>query len=103
VRLAAGGYDRAPGIYTNEQVHKWRPIFRSIHDNKSFVFVQLWALGRQSFPTVLARDGLKFVSASDDCYMDEESKQAAIDSNNHLHGLTKYEINQIHYRLCSCS
>jgi NADPH2 dehydrogenase len=91
---SAGGYDSAPGIFTDEQVEKWKPIFKTIHDNQSFVFVQLWALGRQSFPGVLARDGLKYVSASDDCYMDEESKQAAIESNNRLHGLTKDEIKQ---------
>jgi NADPH2 dehydrogenase len=44
----AGGYDSAPGIYTDEQVEKWTPIFKVIHDNKSFAFIQLWALGRQS-------------------------------------------------------
>lgn len=89
----AGGYDSAPGIYTDEQVEHWKPIFNAIHENKSFGFVQLWALGRQSIPAVLARDGHKFVSASA-IYMDDQSKEDAVKANNPIHALTKEEINE---------
>ncbi|CAL9734164.1 NADPH dehydrogenase 2 [Monosporozyma servazzii] len=91
---AAGGYDNAPGIWSDEQVAEWTKIFKKIHDNKSFVYVQLWNLGRQSSPEILARDGLKYVSASDDLYMNEETKQKALKANNPQHGLTKDEIKQ---------
>ncbi|CAL9731075.1 NADPH dehydrogenase 2 [Monosporozyma unispora] len=91
---SAGGYDNAPGIWSEEQVTEWTKIFKKIHDNKSFVYVQLWNLGRQSYADVLARDGLKYVSASDNVYMDEESKERAMKSNNPQHGLTKDEIKQ---------
>ncbi|CAL9737026.1 NADPH dehydrogenase 1 [Monosporozyma servazzii] len=94
ISAAAGGYDNAPGIWSEEQVAEWTKIFNKIHDNKSYVYVQLWNLGRQSFPDVLARDGLKYVSASDDVYMDEEQKEKALKSNNPQHGLTKDEIKQ---------
>ncbi|CAL9735186.1 NADPH dehydrogenase 1 [Monosporozyma servazzii] len=94
ISAAAGGYDNAPGIWSDEQVAEWTKIFKKIHDNKSFVYVQLWNLGRQAFADSLARDGLKYLSASDDIYMDEEQKEKALKSKNPQHGLTKAEIKQ---------
>lgn len=35
-----------------------------MHKNSSFIFLQLWALGRAAFPDVMEREGLPFVSAS---------------------------------------
>ena len=90
----AGGYDNAPGIWSEEQVAEWTKIFKAIHDNKSFVWVQLWVLGRQAFPDTLARDGLRYDSASDEVYMDKESEEKAKKSNNPQHGITKDEIKQ---------
>nr|AEP22544.1 old yellow enzyme [Kazachstania lodderae] len=90
----SGGYDNAPGIWSEEQLVEWRKIFSKIHENKSFVWVQLWVLGRQGFADCLARDGLRYDSASDDIYMDEEQKERAIKSNNLQHGITKDEIKQ---------
>ena len=94
ISAASGGYDNAPGIWSQEQVAEWTKIFKKIHDNKSFVYVQLWNLGRQSYADNLARDGLKYVSASDNVYMDEEQKERALKANNPQHGLTKDEIKQ---------
>ena len=90
----AGGYDNAPGIWSQEQVVEWTKIFKRIHDNKSFVFVQLWNLGRQSYADTLARDGLRYDSASDDVYMSEEQKERALKAKNPQHGITKDEIKQ---------
>ncbi|CCE61305.1 hypothetical protein TPHA_0A02230 [Tetrapisispora phaffii CBS 4417] len=90
----AGGYDNAPGVWSEEQLAEWKKIFARVHANKSFIWPQLWALGRQSEPDTLARDGLKYVSASDDLYRDETEKALAIKSNNPQHGLTKDEIKQ---------
>lgn len=90
----SGGYDNAPGIWSEEQIAEWKKIFAKIHENKSFVWVQLWVLGRQAFADVLARDGLRYDSASDEIYMDEDSKKRALTSGNKQHGITKDEIKQ---------
>ncbi|CCH43469.1 NADPH dehydrogenase 3 [Wickerhamomyces ciferrii] len=90
----SGGIKVAPGIFTQEQIEAWKPIHKKIHDNGSFSFQQLWNLGWQSWPGVLANDGLKFVGASDDNYMDETSKQAALEVGNPIHGLTIPEIKE---------
>ncbi|CCK71404.1 alkene reductase KNAG_0G03460 [Huiozyma naganishii CBS 8797] len=90
----AGGYDNAPGIWSDEQVAQWTKIFKRIHDNDSFVYVQLWALGRQSYADTLGRDGLRYDAPSDGNYMSEEQKERALKANNPQHGLTKGEIKQ---------
>lgn len=90
----AGGFDNAPGIWSEEQIEQWKKIFAKIHENKSYVYVQIWALGRQAFPDSLARDGLRYDSASDGIYMDEEMKDRALSSGNPQHGVTKAEIRQ---------
>ncbi|QLG72993.1 hypothetical protein HG535_0E00770 [Zygotorulaspora mrakii] len=90
----SGGYDNAPGIWSKEQCEQWEKIFKKIHENKSFVWVQLWVLGRQAFADTLARDGLRYDSASDEVYMSEEQEERAKKSDNPQHGITKEEIKQ---------
>ena len=88
----AGGIDDAPGIWNDEQVEAWSTIIKKVHDNGSNIFIQFWALGRQAFPGNLKRDGLRYISASDDTYIDYPRQEIAITANNHQHGLTKDEI-----------
>ncbi|QLG74980.1 hypothetical protein HG535_0H03070 [Zygotorulaspora mrakii] len=90
----SGGYDNPPGIWSKEQCEQWEKIFRKVHDNKSFIWVQLWVLGRQAYPDTLARDGLRYDSASDAVYMDAEQEEKANKANNPQHGITKDEIKQ---------
>jgi len=90
----AGGYDHAPGIWSDEQVAGWKKIFANIHENKSFVWVQLWNLGRHAGIREMARDGLRYDSASDGVYMDEESEKLSLEVKNPQHGLTQDEIKQ---------
>ena len=90
----AGGYDHAPGIWSEAQVTEWKKIFAKIHENKSFVWVQLWNLGRQAGIREMARDGLRYDSASDGVYMDEESEKLSLEVKNPQHGLTEDEIKQ---------
>ena len=94
VSAQAGGYDNAPGIWSEEQIAEWKKIFAKIHENGSFVWAQLWALGRQAYADALARDGLRYDSASDNLYMDDEHKEKALKSKNPQHGITKDEIKQ---------
>ncbi|KAI0078439.1 FMN-linked oxidoreductase [Panus rudis PR-1116 ss-1] len=61
----AGGYDNVPGLYTKEQLDAWKKIVHSVHARNSFIFSQLWALGRTADPSVLARNGFPHVAPSD--------------------------------------
>ena len=81
----AGGYDNVPGIYTDAHVEGWkkahciflsdywmradlRPglqVTEAVHEKGSFVFLQLWALGRAAQTEVLAKENNSpYVSAS---------------------------------------
>jgi len=65
---SAGGYANAPGIYSQEQIDAWKSVTDAVHEKGSFIYLQLWALGRASDPTTLKKElGEKGVvkSASD--------------------------------------
>jgi len=42
----AGGYNNVPGIWDEAQVAAWKPIVDAVHAKGSFIYLQLWALGR---------------------------------------------------------
>ena len=42
------GWLHAPGIYSEAQTEAWKQVTKAIHDNSSYVFVQLWHTGRAS-------------------------------------------------------
>ncbi|KDN35309.1 hypothetical protein RSAG8_11695, partial [Rhizoctonia solani AG-8 WAC10335] len=60
----ASGYDHIPGIWSDEQIEAWKKVTDAVHERRSYIYLQLWALGRAADPRVLAREGLPFVSAS---------------------------------------
>jgi NADPH2 dehydrogenase len=61
----AGGYDNVPGIYTDAHVEGWKKITEAVHEKGSFIFLQLWALGRTAETAVLAKENNSpYVSAS---------------------------------------
>jgi NADPH2 dehydrogenase len=65
ISQAAGGMDFVPGIYTQDHVEGWRKVTDAVHEKGSFIFCQLWALGRAAFPDVLLKENNSpFVSAS---------------------------------------
>jgi 2,4-dienoyl-CoA reductase-like NADH-dependent reductase (Old Yellow Enzyme family) len=47
------GYERTPGIWSNEQVAGWRRITDAVHDAGGRIFLQLWHVGRISHPILL--------------------------------------------------
>ncbi|KAI0342347.1 FMN-linked oxidoreductase [Trametopsis cervina] len=63
IAAKAGGYAHAPGIYTDEQVAAWKEIVDAVHSKGSFIFLQMWALGRGALIEEL--EGHDYVSASD--------------------------------------
>lgn len=60
----AAGYDHVPGIWSDEQIEAWKKVTDAVHEKQSYIFLQLWALGRAADPKVLEREGLPYVSAS---------------------------------------
>lgn len=68
IAAKAGGYDSVPGIWSQDQIDGWKKITDAIHEKKSFVYMQLWALGRATNPEALRKElgqDAKVVSASD--------------------------------------
>jgi NADPH2 dehydrogenase len=68
----AGGYPTVPGIFNDTHVKAWRNITDAVHEKGSFIYAQLWALGRTANKDALASLGHDLVSASD-IPMDEKS------------------------------
>jgi NADPH2 dehydrogenase len=63
----AGGYTNVPGIYNKAQIAAWKEVTDAVHAKKSFIFLQLWALGRAADEKVLKQElgeSGKVVSAS---------------------------------------
>ncbi|KZP09248.1 FMN-linked oxidoreductase, partial [Athelia psychrophila] len=52
----ASGYPCVPSIYSDEQIAGWKDIVDAVHAKGSFIYLQLWALGRQADPAELKRD-----------------------------------------------
>jgi len=42
----AGGFSNAPGIWSPAQIASWKNVTDAVHKKGSFIFLQLWALGR---------------------------------------------------------
>ncbi|KAG7446584.1 FMN-linked oxidoreductase [Guyanagaster necrorhizus] len=67
IAAKAGGIAHTPGIWSQEQIGAWRQITDGVHAKGSFIFCQLWALGRAADPKVLVGEDPTFpyISASD--------------------------------------
>ncbi|KAI0252327.1 NADH:flavin oxidoreductase/NADH oxidase [Lactifluus subvellereus] len=53
----AAGYTNVPGIWNGAQIAGWKAVTNAVHANGSFIFLQLWALGRTADSAVLKREG----------------------------------------------
>lgn len=60
-----GGYPNVPGIYSPEQISAWREVTKAVHEKDSYIYLQLWALGRAANPAFLQQQGHRLVSSSD--------------------------------------
>lgn len=52
----AGGYGNAPGIWSDAQIASWKKVTDAVHAKKSFIYLQLWALGRAADPSQLKKE-----------------------------------------------
>ncbi|KAH9056416.1 hypothetical protein EDB87DRAFT_1687417 [Lactarius vividus] len=53
----AGGIPNIPGIWSDEQITGWKAITDAVHANGSFIYLQLWSLGRVADGDVLRKAG----------------------------------------------
>ncbi|KAF5537699.1 NADPH2 dehydrogenase chain OYE2 [Fusarium phyllophilum] len=53
-----------PGITSSEQIEGWRQIYNAVHAKGSYMFQQLWDLGRAGDPDYLKKRGFKYSSSS---------------------------------------
>ncbi|EEB94560.2 hypothetical protein MPER_06606, partial [Moniliophthora perniciosa FA553] len=63
----SGGYANVPGIWSDAQIEAWKEVTDAVHEKGSFIYVQLWALGRAAYPAQLQSEdpSYPYVSASD--------------------------------------
>ncbi|KAF8997285.1 hypothetical protein BDQ17DRAFT_1248838 [Cyathus striatus] len=60
----AGGFDNSPGIWSKEQISAWKEVTDSVHAKGSYIFNQIWAVGRSAHPSVLKEDGQLYLAPS---------------------------------------
>ncbi|KAH9055017.1 hypothetical protein EDB87DRAFT_1834488 [Lactarius vividus] len=53
----AAGYANVPGIWNDAQIAGWKKTTDAVHANGSYIFLQLWALGRAADAAVLEQEG----------------------------------------------
>ncbi|EIW75439.1 FMN-linked oxidoreductase [Coniophora puteana RWD-64-598 SS2] len=53
----AGGLPNIPGIWNEAQVAGWKEVTDSVHAKGSYIFLQIWAMGRAADVRALAADG----------------------------------------------
>lgn len=60
----AAGFKHCPGIYNDAQVAQWKRVTDAVHARGSYIFLQLWALGRAAFPDVIEGEGYSYTAPS---------------------------------------
>ncbi|KAF8261418.1 hypothetical protein EI94DRAFT_1606897 [Lactarius quietus] len=53
----AAGYANVPGIWNAKQIVGWKAVMDDVHPNVSYIFLQIWALGRTADPAILKQEG----------------------------------------------
>ncbi|KAH8110899.1 NADH:flavin oxidoreductase/NADH oxidase [Phellopilus nigrolimitatus] len=54
IAAKAGGYNNVPGIWSAAQVAAWRKVVDAVHAQGSYIYLQLWQLGRAAKPRVIS-------------------------------------------------
>ncbi|PYH41297.1 alkene reductase [Aspergillus saccharolyticus JOP 1030-1] len=61
---AAGGFSNAPGIWRADQIAAWKEITDAVHEKGSYIYVQLFGMGRSADPAAAASEGIEIVGPS---------------------------------------
>ncbi|KAK6192980.1 hypothetical protein LQW54_012925 [Pestalotiopsis sp. IQ-011] len=64
VSQRAAGDANVPGIWTRDQIAGWRQVTDAVHARGSYIYVQLWALGRVAKPDVAEAEGFTIKAPS---------------------------------------
>ena len=64
ISTQAGGYANVPGMHNAAQIKAWREVTDAVHAKGSFIYCQLWALGRAAKPEIIEAEGFDQVSSS---------------------------------------
>lgn len=64
-RKSRGRDPNAPGIFSPEQIKNWIRVTDAVHAKKSFIFMQIWHVGRAARQAALDKAGIEMVSSSD--------------------------------------
>ncbi|KAH7068563.1 hypothetical protein FB567DRAFT_634520 [Paraphoma chrysanthemicola] len=59
-----GGYPNIPGIYNQEHIDAWKIITDEVHDKGSFIYLQIWALGRAADSSYAQANNITVKSSS---------------------------------------
>ncbi|KXJ86275.1 hypothetical protein Micbo1qcDRAFT_153127 [Microdochium bolleyi] len=59
-----GGFPNGPGIWSEEQVAAWREITDEVHHRGSFIFCQLFAMGRAADAATATKEGFPILAPS---------------------------------------
>ena len=72
----ASGYANAPGIYNKDQIKAWKGITDVVHKKGSYIFCQLWALGRAAEPDIVRSEaGEKWFASSSSIPMEAGTEE----------------------------
>ncbi|EPQ51340.1 FMN-linked oxidoreductase [Gloeophyllum trabeum ATCC 11539] len=59
ITAKAGGWAFCPGIWNDAQAAAWKKVADAVHARGSYIYMQLYAMGRGARPTVLEEQGFK--------------------------------------------
>lgn len=63
ISARAGGTENVPGIWNDAQIKQWKTITDAVHQRGSYIFCQLWALGRAANPEILTKTNDRVISS----------------------------------------
>ncbi|KKY20849.1 putative nadh:flavin oxidoreductase nadh oxidase family protein [Phaeomoniella chlamydospora] len=61
----AGLYPNVPGIWTQDHIAAWKKITDAVHEEGSYIYLQLWSHGRAGSADLLKKQGFDLVSSGD--------------------------------------
>ncbi|EKV08070.1 NADH:flavin oxidoreductase/NADH oxidase family protein [Penicillium digitatum] len=91
ISARAGGYPNAPGIYNDAQIAAWKEVTDAVHTKGSYIYLQLWALGRVASRELLqAEGGFDLISSSATALNAESPTPRALSESEILEWIADY-------------
>jgi NADPH2 dehydrogenase len=64
ISKADRGLPNVPGIYNEQQIRAWRQVTDAVHRKGSYIYCQLWVLGRAAVSSFVESEGMSVYSSS---------------------------------------